>query len=55
MNQFIETKNKVVEVKGMGGGGGGVGGSDAIITRGYNTNKLNRLVTQNNSKIIFIN
>ena len=49
MNQFIETKNKVVEVKGMGGG------SDAIITRGYNTNKLNRLVTQNNSKIIFIN
>ena len=53
MNQFIETKNKVVEVKGMGGGGGG--GSDAIITRGDNTNKLNRLVTQNNSKIIFIN
>ena len=51
MNQFIETKNKVVEVKGMGGGGG----SDAIITRGYNTNKLNWLVTQNNSKIIFIN
>ena len=51
MNQFIETKNKVVEVKGMGGGGG----SDVIITRGYNTNKLNRLVTQNNSKIIFIN
>ena len=50
MNQFIESKNKVVEVKGMGGGG-----SDAIITRGYNTNKLNRLVTQNNSKIIFIN
>ena len=52
MNQFIESKNKVVEVKGMGGGGWG---SDAIITRGYNTNKLNRLVTQNNSKIIFIN
>ena len=53
MNQFIESKNKVVEVKGMDGGGGG--GSVAIITRGYNTNKLNRLVTQNNSKIIFIN
>ena len=53
MNQFIESKNKVVEVKGMGGGG--VWGSDAIITRGYNTNKLNRLVRQNNSKIIFIN
>ena len=28
-NQFIETKNKVVEVKGLGGGGGD---SDAIIT-----------------------
>ena len=31
---------------------GGGGGSDAIITRGNNTNKLNRLVTQGQNPVI---
>ena len=46
----METKNRLVEVKGMGGVG--VGGSDAIMTRGYNTNKLNRLVTQGHNPVV---
>ena len=46
MNKSIlETKTKVVEV-------GEGGRSDAIITRGYNTNKLNRLVTQGQNPFV---
>ena len=41
---ILETKSKVVEVRG--------GRSDAIITRGYNTNKLNRLVTQGQNPFV---
>ena len=44
----METKNKVVEVKGMGWGGG----SDAIVTKGYNASKLNRLVTQGHNPVV---